>query len=68
MPGLNEAIEEFRKKRLAVYQADQQQIVRDSRAAERAARAEAERGMAENIDIGAAEARYSELTGESLHA
>jgi beta-N-acetylhexosaminidase len=38
------------------------------RAAQRAARAEAERGMAEEIDIGAAEARYSELTGERLHA
>jgi beta-N-acetylhexosaminidase len=38
------------------------------RAAERAARAEAERGMAEDIDIAAAEARYSELTGERLHA
>ena len=38
------------------------------RAAERAARAEAQRGIAEEIDIGAAEARYSELTGERLHA
>ena len=38
------------------------------RAAERAARAEAERGTSEEIDIGAAEARYSELTGERLHA
>jgi beta-N-acetylhexosaminidase len=38
------------------------------RAAERAARAEAERGAAEDIDIAAAEARYSELTGETLHA
>ena len=37
-------------------------------AAARAARAEAERGMAEAIDISAAEARYSELTGERLHA
>jgi beta-N-acetylhexosaminidase len=38
------------------------------RAAERAARAVAERGMAEEVDIHAAEARYSELTGERLHA
>jgi len=38
------------------------------RAAERASRAEAERGTADAIDISAAEARYSELTGESLHA
>ena len=43
------------------------------RAAERAARAEAERGAinhssGEDFDIGAAEARYSELTGERLHA
>ncbi len=42
-------------------------------AAERAARAEAERGAihhgsGEDFDIGAAEARYSELTGERLHA
>jgi len=42
-------------------------------AAERAERAEAERaaishGSGEDFDIGAAEARYSELTGESLHA
>ncbi|HUS53633.1 MAG TPA: beta-N-acetylhexosaminidase [Thermohalobaculum sp.] len=37
-------------------------------AAERAARAEAERGAVEDIDIVAAEARYSELTGERLHA
>ena len=41
-------------------------------AARRAARAEAERvklrRVAEVIDIGAAEARYSELTGEELHA
>ncbi len=38
------------------------------RAAARAARAEAERGTVEDIDIIAAEARYSELTGERLHA
>jgi len=43
------------------------------RAAGRAARAEAERGTighssGEDFDIGAAEARYSELTGERLHA
>jgi beta-N-acetylhexosaminidase len=41
-------------------------------AARRAARADAERielrRAAEALDIGAAEARYSELTGESLHA
>jgi beta-N-acetylhexosaminidase len=37
-------------------------------AAARAGRAEAERGKAEDIDIIAAEARYSELTGETLHA
>jgi beta-N-acetylhexosaminidase len=37
-------------------------------AAARAARAEAERGTPEEIDIAAAEARYSELTGERLHA
>jgi beta-N-acetylhexosaminidase len=37
-------------------------------AARRANRAEAERGTAEEIDIRAAEARYSELTGERLHA
>ena len=36
--------------------------------AARAARAEAERGTTEEIDIAAAEARYSELTGERLHA
>ena len=36
--------------------------------AARAARAEAERGAVEDIDIAAAEARYSELTGEMLHA
>jgi beta-N-acetylhexosaminidase len=37
-------------------------------AAARAARAEADRGTAGDIDIAAAEARYSELTGERLHA
>lgn len=37
-------------------------------AARRAARAEAERGRAEEIDLAAAEARYVELTGESVHA
>ena len=37
-------------------------------AAERAARAEAERGARDETDIPAAEARYSELTGERLHA
>ena len=37
-------------------------------AAARAARAEAERGSVDEIDIAAAEARYSELTGERLHA
>ena len=37
-------------------------------AARRAARAEAERGPAEEIDLAAAEARYAELTGESAHA
>jgi beta-N-acetylhexosaminidase len=37
-------------------------------AAARAARAEAERGVVEEIDIAAAEARYTELTGERLHA
>jgi beta-N-acetylhexosaminidase len=36
--------------------------------AARAARAEAERGAVADIDIAAAEARYSELTGEMLHA
>ncbi|HSF94450.1 MAG TPA: beta-N-acetylhexosaminidase [Thermohalobaculum sp.] len=38
------------------------------RAAERAARAEAQRGGREPLDLPAAEARYSELTGERLHA
>ena len=38
------------------------------RAAQRAARAEAERGGRDEIDLPAAEARYSELTGERLHA
>ncbi len=38
------------------------------RAAERAARAEAGRGAVEDVDILAAEARYSELTGERLYA
>ena len=37
-------------------------------AARRAARAEAERGDAGEIDLAAAEARYAELTGESVHA
>jgi len=37
-------------------------------AAARAARAEAERGGREPVDIRAAEARYAELTGETLHA
>jgi beta-N-acetylhexosaminidase len=37
-------------------------------AARRAARAEAARGRADTADIAAAEARYSELTGERLHA
>jgi hypothetical protein len=37
-------------------------------AAERAARAEVQRGTAEEIDLGAAEARYTELTGERLYA
>ena len=37
-------------------------------AAARAARAEEECGSVEEIDIAAAEARYSELTGERLHA
>lgn len=36
-------------------------------AATRAARAEAERGAHEPVDLAAAEARYSELTGERLH-
>ena len=35
---------------------------------ERAARAEAQRGGAEEIDLDAAEARYTELTGERLYA
>ena len=34
----------------------------------RAARAEAERGGADDIDLAAADARYAELTGESVHA
>ena len=38
------------------------------RARERAARAEAQRGTREPLDLPAAEARYSELTGERLHA
>ena len=38
MGTLNRAIEEFIKKRLAVYRADRQQIIRDTRAAERATR------------------------------
>ena len=38
------------------------------RAATRAARAEAERGISETVEIAAAEARYTELTGEALHA
>lgn len=37
-------------------------------AAARAARAEARRGNREPVDLWAAEARYSELTGEKLHA
>ena len=36
-------------------------------AARRAARAEAERGRREPLDLPAAEARYSEITGERLH-
>ena len=38
MGTIEEAIEEFRKKRLAVYKADHDQIVRDERGAERAAK------------------------------
>ena len=37
-------------------------------AARRAARAEAERGGAEPVDLAAADARYAELTGEMVHA
>ncbi len=37
-------------------------------AARRAARAEAERRTPEPFDVGAAEARYREITGEALHA
>ena len=36
MGEIRKAIEEFLQKRLAVYRVDQQQIVRDTRAAERA--------------------------------
>lgn len=38
MGPIEKAIEEFRKKRRDVYKADQDQIIRDSRAAERAAK------------------------------
>ena len=38
------------------------------RARERANRAEVQRGKREPLDLPAAEARYSELTGERLHA
>ncbi len=37
-------------------------------AARRAARAEAEPGQAEPFDLAGADARYAELTGESVHA
>jgi beta-N-acetylhexosaminidase len=40
----------------------------DGAAARRAARAEAQRGRREPVDLREACARYSELTGETLHA